>query len=177
MSVSFLLRIEHDLVRERIGIASGDWWYVVLVAVHDSHDLHRCLLQRTFHGSPDFDTFWYLSVRQQRPIREGHNIWLGRPTSFRLRSGNCNFNQPLLPHDFLIVGPSDTGQPSALPPLLVEELYGDLSTNSSVGCIRRRELVYQSCCARINERLKLRRVCDVRQSDVKVRQITERWSD
>ncbi len=53
MPITLLLGVQHDLVREGIGFASGDGGYMVLVAVHDGDNLHRRLLQRAFHRSSD----------------------------------------------------------------------------------------------------------------------------
>jgi hypothetical protein len=56
-------------------------------------------------------------------------------TSFRFWSCNGDLNQPFLPNNLFLVASANPGQPAALPSLLVEELYGDLSTNSTVRCI------------------------------------------
>ena len=43
--ITFLLRIQHDLVRERVCIASSYWRYVVFVSIDNADYLHSRLLQ------------------------------------------------------------------------------------------------------------------------------------
>jgi hypothetical protein len=71
--IPFLLRIEHDLVRERICVTSGDRRNMVFVAVHNTDYLHCRLLQRTFHCSSYLLSFYgdpFLSgMTSKRKIR------------------------------------------------------------------------------------------------------------
>src|ERR1700722_7418981 len=56
-------------------------------------------------------------------------------TSFCFWPCNGDLNQPFLPKNLFPVASANPSQPATLPSLLVEELYGDLSTNSTVRCI------------------------------------------
>ena len=55
--VTFLLWIQHDLVRKRIRITSRDRRYVVFVSIDNTDYLDSCLLQRAFHRPSDLLSF------------------------------------------------------------------------------------------------------------------------
>lgn len=44
MTISFLLRIQHNLIGKGIRITRRYRWYVILVAIHNGYNLHCCLL-------------------------------------------------------------------------------------------------------------------------------------
>ena len=85
--------------------------------------------------------------------------WL---TSFGFRPCNCDFDQPFLPHDLLVIAPSNSSQPSTLPSFLVEELDSNLPSDSTVWCVGRSKLMYEGGSSRIYECLKFRRLGYVR---------------
>ena len=55
--VTFLLWIQHDLVREGVRITSRDGRYVVFVSIDNTDYLHSRLLQRAFHCPSDLLSF------------------------------------------------------------------------------------------------------------------------
>lgn len=134
MPVTLLLWVEHNFVRKWVRLACCDWRYVIFVPIHNVDYFQSCLLQRAFHRSSYLFSFWgkgrHVSTASCDRIFQAEQL-----TSFCFWSCNGDLNQPFLPNNLFLVASANPSQPAALPSLLVEELYGDLSTNSTVRCI------------------------------------------
>lgn len=117
--------INHDLVRERITLARGDWRDMIGVCVGYSDDLHRRLLQHHLHRSPHLCPLCRpvsVSPRLHPTLRQE------QPTRFRPRSRQRHVQRPLLPADLLL---GFGGEPG-LAPALLEELNRHLPADGGV---------------------------------------------
>ena len=55
VALSRSLRVNSDVVRERVGVRRRDRGDVIFVAINDVDDLVRSFLERLSHGSADLD--------------------------------------------------------------------------------------------------------------------------
>ena len=120
LAPAIILRINENLIWKRIRLVRSDGRDVIPVPVDDVYDLHGCSLQRHLHSSACFDCFcdhW-----------SAHDSAVLLPNQFRtgLVSGccECHIQDPILPHHLFIRLCSEP----ALLPLLLHELYNDLSS-------------------------------------------------
>ena len=114
-------RVDDDLVREGVGIGSGDGWDVVFVSVHDGDNLMRRLFERLGHGPANFEDVCYsvsacISSDSHSMMHTSLGPWLGER----------NIQRPLLPA-YILVGLSEE---VCLSPLLLKELHHNLPPSS-----------------------------------------------
>lgn len=99
----FLFGIQHDLVGKGIGIASCDGRYVVLLSIHDRHNLYRRLLQHVLHRLPYFRTVCkasqsnHIQAFQLTIMHEPWSVFGVAMVTSKLQTSQHISSSPLLP--------------------------------------------------------------------------------